>query len=353
MALSWLGSKRLVFAVAVGLAGMGAACKKTEAPPPPPPAVEVAPVVQKDVPVFQEWIGSLDGFVNAEIRPQIEGYLLRQAYRDGFLVRTGETLFEIDPRQFQATYDQAKGHSGPVRGDARQCEDDGGALPSPGGAEGDQPAGARRRRDEGAHGAGQRGERAGQLEKAKLDLDWTKVVSPIDGIAGVAKSQVGDLVNRLTVMTTVSQVDPIKVNFNPSEQEYLTWVARHGPPEKTLRAGQDLEKGPLELILSDGSVFPHHGRAILVGREVDVKTGTIQLAGAFPNPGNLLRPGPVRQGPRRRGRQEGRAPRPAARRDGAAGQLPGRRRRRGQQGDDQGREGRAARRKPVGHRETG
>ena len=92
-------------------------------------------------------------------------------------------------------------------------------------------------------------------------------------------------------MTTVSQVDPIKVNFNPSEQEYLTWVAKHGPPEKTLRAGQDLEKGPLELILSDGSVFPHHGRAILVGREVDVKTGTIQLAGAFPNPGNLLRPG--------------------------------------------------------------
>ena len=92
-------------------------------------------------------------------------------------------------------------------------------------------------------------------------------------------------------MTTVSQVDPIKVNFNPSEQEYLAWVAKHGPPEKTLRASQDLEKGPLELILSDGSVFPHHGRAILVGREVDVKTGTIQLAGAFPNPGNLLRPG--------------------------------------------------------------
>jgi membrane fusion protein, multidrug efflux system len=92
-------------------------------------------------------------------------------------------------------------------------------------------------------------------------------------------------------MTTVSQVDPIKVNFNPSEQEYLAWVSKHGPPEKTLRAKEDLDKGPLELILSDGSVFPHHGRAILIGREVDVKTGTIQLAGAFPNPGNLLRPG--------------------------------------------------------------
>ena len=92
-------------------------------------------------------------------------------------------------------------------------------------------------------------------------------------------------------MTTVSQVDPIKVNFNPSEQEYLAWVAKHGPPEKTLRAGQNLEQGPLQLVLSDGTVFPHRGRAILVGREVDVKTGTIQLAGAFPNPGNVLRPG--------------------------------------------------------------
>ena len=128
------------------------------------------------------------------------------------------------------------------------------------------------------------------LEKAKLDLGWTKVVSPIDGIAGVAKSQVGDLVNRQTVMTTVSQVDPIKVYFNPSEQEYLAWVAKHGPIEKNLRA-QNLGQGNLQLVLSDGSVFPQRGKPFLVGREVDVKTGTIQLAGAFPNPGNLLRPG--------------------------------------------------------------
>lgn len=291
MALSWLGSKRLVFAVAVGLAGMGAACKKTEAPPPPPPAVEVAPVVQRDVPVFQEWIGSLDGFVNAEIRPQIEGYVLRQAYRDGFLVRTGETLFEIDPRQFQATYDQAKGTLAQYEATLANAKTTVARY---------RPLAAQKAISQQELDDAETKERTAQanvesarasLEKAKLDLDWTKVVSPIDGIAGVAKSQVGDLVNRLTVMTTVSQVDPIKVNFNPSEQEYLTWVARHGPPEKTLRAGQDLEKGPLELILSDGSVFPHHGRAILVGREVDVKTGTIQLAGAFPNPGNLLRPG--------------------------------------------------------------
>ena len=128
-------------------------------------------------------------------------------------------------------------------------------------------------------------------EKAKLDLGWTKIVSPIDGIAGVAKANVGDLVNRLTVMTTVSQVDPIKVYFSPSEQEYLAWVAKNGPVEKSYEAGPKSQPGKLELILADGSVFPQHGRPFLVGREVDVKTGTIQLAGAFPNPGNVLRPG--------------------------------------------------------------
>ncbi len=237
-------SRRLFFMVAVVAMTFAACGKKKEAPPPPPPTVEVATVVQKDVPIFQEWIGSLDGFVNAEIRPQIEGYLLKQDYREGFLVHAGETLFEIDPRQFQATYDQAKGYARPVRGHARQREDDGGALQTPGRAEGHQPAGAGRRRDAGAHGRRptSRSARAA-LEKAKLDLGWTKVVSPIDGIAGVAKAQVGDLVNRLTVMTTVSQVDPIKVNFNPSEQEYLAWVAKHGPPEKTLSAGTEPRAG--------------------------------------------------------------------------------------------------------------
>jgi membrane fusion protein (multidrug efflux system) len=268
-----------------------AACKKAEAPPPPPPVVEVAPVTQKDVSIFQEWIGSLDGFVNAEIRPQIEGYVLRQTYREGFVVRAGETLFEIDARQFQATYDQVKGTLTQYEATLANAKTTVARY---------RPLAAQKAISQQELDDAETKERTAQanvesaranLEKAKLDLGWTKVASPIDGIAGVAKSQVGDLVNRLTVMTTVSQVDPIKVNYNPSEQEYLTWVAKHGPPEKTLRAGQDLEKGPLQLILSDGSVFPHHGRAILVGREVDVKTGTIQLAGAFPNPGNLLRPG--------------------------------------------------------------
>jgi membrane fusion protein, multidrug efflux system len=273
------------------LAALSAGCKKEVAPPPPPPTVEVATVVQKDVPIFQEWIGSLDGFVNAEIRPQIEGYLLRQSYKEGFLVRAGDTLFEIDPRQFQAAYDQAKGAVSQNEATLANAKTTAARY---------RPLAAQKAISQQELDDAETRERTAQantesaraaLEKAKLDLGWTKITSPIEGIAGVAKSQVGDLVNRLTVMTTVSQVNPIKVYFNPSEQEYLTWVAKNGPPEKTFRSSESLEQGPLQLILSDGSVFPHHGKAILVGREVDVKTGTIQLAGAFPNPSNVLRPG--------------------------------------------------------------
>jgi membrane fusion protein (multidrug efflux system) len=274
------------------MAALPAGCsKKAEAPTAPPPSVEVATVTQKDVPVFQEWIGSLDGSVNAEIRPQIEGYLLKQTYKEGFPVRAGEPLFEIDPRQFQATYNQAKASLAQYEATYANAKTTTARY---------RPLAASKAisqqelDDAETHeltAAANLESAKAALEKAKLDLGWTNVVSPIDGIAGVAKSQVGDLVNRLTVMTTVSQVNPIKVNFNPSEQEYLLWVSRHGPPEKTLSTAQTLDQGPLQLILSDGSVFPHHGRAILVGREMDVKTGTIQLAGAFPNPGNVLRPG--------------------------------------------------------------
>jgi membrane fusion protein (multidrug efflux system) len=268
-----------------------AGCAKKPTPEAPPPAVQVAPVVQKDVTIYEDWIGSLDGYVNAEIRPQIEGYVLRQTYREGFVVKAGETLFEIDPRQFQATYDQTKGTLAQYEATLANAKTTVARY---------RPLAAEKAISQQELDDAETKERTAQadvesaratLEKAKLDVGWTKVVSPIDGVAGVAKSQVGDLVNRQVVMTTVSQVDPIKVYFNPSEQEYLAWVAKYGSPEKTIKADQRLEKGPLELILSDGSVFPHRGRPFLVGREVDVKTGTIQLAGVFPNPDNLLRPG--------------------------------------------------------------
>jgi len=285
------GIARFAVAVCVTAAAGTGACKKAEAPPPPPPTVEVAPVVQKDVPVVSEWIGSLDGFVNAEIRPQIEGYVLERVYKEGYLVHPGDVLFQIDPRQFQATYDQAKGALSQNEATLANAKTTVARY---------RPLAAQKAISQQELDDAETRERTAQantesaraaLEKAKLDLGWTKVTSQIEGIAGVAKSQVGDLVNRLMVMTTVSQVDPIKVNFSVSEQEYLAWTAKHGPVDRNLREGVNLEQGNLQLVLADGSVFPHHGKAILVGREIDVKTGTIQLAGAFPNPGNVLRPG--------------------------------------------------------------
>jgi membrane fusion protein (multidrug efflux system) len=283
---------RISLAVTLAAAFALLACSKKEAPPPPPPSVEVAPVEQKDVPVYQEWIGTVEGFVNADIRPQIEGYLLRQDYKEGAFVRTGETLFQIDPRQFQTALDAAKGTVDRWQATLANSKTTV-ARYRPLAA---QKAISQQELDDAVTqmqtAQANLDSAQAAYEKAKLDLGWTKILSPVDGVAGVAKSNVGDLVNRLTVMTTVSQLDPIKVYFSPSEQEYLAWVAKNGPVEKSYQAGPKPDAGgKLELILADGSVFPHRGKPILVGREVDVKTGTIQLAGAFPNPGNVLRPG--------------------------------------------------------------
>jgi len=283
---------RVLSCAAAVTVGMLAGCKKkTEAPPPPPPNVQVAPAVAKDVAVYEEWIGTLDGNVNADIRPQIEGYVLDRVYTEGSLVTEGATLFKIDPREFQAQYDQAKGQVSQYEASLANAKTTV-ARYTPLAKE---KAISQQELDDAV--TRQRTSQANldsaqaALERARLNLAWTNVNSPISGIAGTAKSQVGDLVGKTTVMTTVSQVDPIRVYFNPSEQEYLAWVAKHGPVEKSLKANEKSNEGPLQLILVDGSVFPHRGRAILVGREVDVKTGTIQLAGLFPNPGNLLRPG--------------------------------------------------------------
>ena len=285
-------ARSCAFLTLAALAGTAGCNKKEAAAPPPPPSVEVASVVQKDVPIFGEWIGSLDGSVNAEIRPQIEGYVLKQVYREGLPVKAGDPLFEIDPRQFQAAYDQTRGSLAQYEATLANAKTTAARY---------RPLAKEKAISQQELDDAETKERTAAanvesakaaMEKAKLDLNWTKIVSPIDGIAGVAKAQVGDLVNRLTVMTTVSQVDPIKVNFSPSEQEYLAWVAKHGPMDKSLQEAEPkLEQGPLQLVLSDGSVFKHRGRAVLVGREIDVKTGTIQLAGEFPNPGNILRPG--------------------------------------------------------------
>ncbi len=198
------------------------ACKRQEPPPPPPPEVQVAPVVQKDVPLVSEWIGTLDGSVNADIRPKVEGYLLRQFYKEGQFVHARDPLFEIDPRQFRAALDQAQGALGQAEAAARQDHERRGALHArwpPSGPSASRSSTTRCRRRANAQAAVASARAA--VEQAALNLAWTKVTSPIDGIVGIAKAQVGDLVNPQTVMTTVSTVDPIRVTYGISEREYL------------------------------------------------------------------------------------------------------------------------------------
>ena len=254
-----------------------------QAAAPQPLQVEVTGAVQQDVPIIHEWIGTIDGFVNAEIRPQVEGYLLKQVYREGFPVKRGQVMFLIDPRQFQAAAGEAK--AAVARNQAaldKALLDVSRYTPLA-----QQKAISQQELDNAlaARDQAQASLDAARAayEKAQLNLEWTRVVSPIDGIAGMAKVQVGDLVNGQKAMTTVSTVDPVKVYFNANEAEYMAWAKAWSGPGGA--------KGSLELVLSEGSTYPQRGDPFMTDRNVDIKTGTIMLAGLFPNPGHLLRPG--------------------------------------------------------------
>lgn len=274
----------LMITLAAGLAV--ASCGKEAPPPPPPPEVQVAAVEQRDEPIYSEWIGTLDGFVNAEIRPKVEGYLLKQLYQAGSFVAQGTPLFEIDPRQPQASLDQASGSLARAEALLEKTQNDVrrytplAADKAISQQELDNARSAEREASATVDTA------RASLEQARLNLNWTRVNSPISGVVGINKSQVGDLVNSQTVMTTVSQVDPIKVNVNISEQEYLRYAKLINQPE-----ARQASSGQLELELDDGSIYPQKGSVISVDRQVDVRTGTIAVRGSFPNPGNILRPG--------------------------------------------------------------
>ena len=262
-------------------------CARKQAPPPSPVEVLVVPVAQRDVPIMGEWIGTLDGSVNADIRPKVEGYLLKQFYKEGQFVGRNAPLFEIDPRQFRAALEQAQGTLARAEAQLAKATKDVerftplAADKAISQQELDNALAAERDARGGVAAAG-----AG-VRQAALNLDWTRMASPIGGIVGIAKAQVGDLVNTQTVMTTVSTVDPIRVTVGISEREYMDRAAlinRANYPTT--------ERGPsLELILGNGSVFPERGKAVLVDREVNVKTGTLTVRGFFPNPHNILRPG--------------------------------------------------------------
>ena len=257
-----------------------AGCKPKIQPVSDPPVVEVVAVRQQDVPVYREWVGSLDGDVNAQIRAQVTGYLSARDYQEGSFVRKGDPLFEIDPRPFQALLNQAKGQLAQAEAqlektalDVKRYTPLVKTSASPGRVGRAAPLAAK---------ASVAAAKAA-VEKAALDLGFTRVTSPIDGIAGIALAQVGDLVGPGASgnLTTVSTVNPIRAYISLSEQEYLEAAAGQTP----------LNQLELKLVLADGSVFPPPGRILFADREVNPRTGTIKVVAGFDNPGNLLRPG--------------------------------------------------------------
>ena len=277
---------RLGVVFTLGAAGLACGSKAPPPPPSPPPAVVVTTVLQQDVPVTQEWISTTDGNVNAEIRPKVEGYLLRRVYAEGSFVRQGAPLFEIDAPQLKAQVEQMQGDRAEASADLAKAQQDVNRF---------RPLAADKavsqQELDNALSAAQAAKavvnaRDAAVRQARINLAWTHVTSPISGIAGVAQAQVGNLVSPSTVLATVSQCDPIRVLYQVSEQEYLQAQARN----QGINQGKTGESD-LELVLADGSVFPQKGRLLFEGRDVDVKTGTITNVAVFPNPGNVLRPG--------------------------------------------------------------
>jgi RND family efflux transporter MFP subunit len=267
------------------------------------PDVEVVKVQQEDVPIYGEWIGTLDGLVNADVRAQVTGYLLKQGYQEGAFVRQGQLLFQIDPRPFQAALDQAQGQLAQARASLANAQAVQGrtqldvARYTPLAKE---QAASQQDLDNAVQNnlaaiatvetaKAQIKTYEAAVETAKINLEFTRLVAPIDGIAGQAQLQVGALVTPASgVVTSVSTVDPIKVYFTASEPQYLAWRKRFPTETSSEAAGKALH---LQLILADGSTYAREGTFYFADRQVNESTGAIRLAGLFPNPGNVLRPG--------------------------------------------------------------
>ncbi len=307
--------------VVVALMTAASGCRESSrgaAGPPPATEVTVTAAIQQDVPILGEWVATLDGFVNAQIQPYVTGYLIRQNYREGAFVHKDEVLFEIDQRPFQAALEQARGQLAQARGQLAEAE--GRLAQSVAQLElaqinvrRDTPLAAARAIAQSQLDSELQTQKTAEasivtskaaivtaratIETAEatvktneLNLGFTKVRSLVDGIAGIAAVQIGNLVGPLVVLTTVSQVDPIKVYFPITEQEYLkvTGLSKSGRGDGWLKKGIST---PLQLTLSDGSTYAHTGHVYFTDRQVNSQTGTIRVVGTFPNPGNMLRPG--------------------------------------------------------------
>jgi RND family efflux transporter MFP subunit len=278
----------LILAILIAVLPLFSCSSGKAAPAAPPAVVEVATVVQQDTPIYSEWVAILDGYVNAQIQPHVTGYIIRQNYKEGSVVRKGDVLFEIDPRPFQAALDQAKAQLAQAEAQLGKASLD---------VERDTPLAQARAIAQsqldteiqaklGAQAVVQAAK--ANVEQAQLNIEWTRVTSLVSGIAGIAQVQIGNLVGPSSVLTTVSQVDPIKAYFTVSEQQF-TEFHRRFPTQESVE--EQRKRIPLQLILADGSVYERTGTIYFADREVNPATGAIRIAGVFPNPNNLLRPG--------------------------------------------------------------
>lgn len=286
LATAWALSAIVILA----LATFG--CKRAaHAPQMSAPDVMVMDVVQKDVHIYGDWIGTLDGMVNAKIHAQVSGYLKTQNYKEGELVHKGDLLFEIDPRPFQAALDKAQGELDQARANLDLTAIDVKRYTplAKDNAISQQELDDAIQSNKGAQAALETSQAA--VKQVELNLEFTKITSPIDGIAGIAEAQVGDLMGpNGAELTAVSMVDPIKVYFPISEQEYmLAMESRMAQGRGDMTSGHSTNT--LELVLANGETYPHKGTIILADRQVNIKTGTIRIAGLFPNPHLILRPG--------------------------------------------------------------
>jgi membrane fusion protein (multidrug efflux system) len=268
------------------------ACQTTKAavpgvPPPPPPEVSVITVEPERVALTSEWIATLDGYVNAQIHPQVSGYLLERTYREGAAVHKGDVLFEIDPRPLNAVLTQARAQVAQAEAQLAKSARD---------VERDTPLAAQQAIAQSQLDTEIQAYRAAQanvqslraaVETAELNVGFTKVTSLVDGVAAIATAQIGDLVGPATLLTTVSQVSPIKAYFAVSELDYLQMAGRINGGGKAPWAGG----AALTLVLADGSVYPRPGSFLAADREIEAKTGTIRISAEFPNPDRILRPG--------------------------------------------------------------
>ena len=313
-----------IFAVVASAAGCKEAPKAAVRPPEP---VKVAPVTQRDVPIYGEWVGTTLGYVTAQIRAHVSGYLISQNYKEGTVVKQGDLLFQIDPRQFQNAVNQSKAalrtaesHLEQAKAQVAQTEADVvraeaqqkktaldveryRPLASRGSVSQKELDDSVQNNDANiaqveaaranvanakaavAKAQAEIAQAQASLDEALLNLSWTKVTSPIAGIAGIKQADIGDLIATSTVLTSVSQVDPLYVQVGLAEQDYLKWRQQPASQDEVDR------KKDLQIILSDGSVYPHRGTAEIIDRQVGVTTGTISVRGVFPNPEQLLRPG--------------------------------------------------------------